>query len=400
MKHIVIIGNSAAGINAAKAIRSQDEKVSLTIISDEKYFGYCRCLISYMLAGALKEENLIIQPEQFYKDLNINLIRGKKAEKINPKKNCVLLEDKTKIDYDALIVATGASPKIPEDLKGAGKHGVFGFRTINDVKDIMELVPISRTACVLGGGLIGLKAAYGLNKRGLEIKVVVRSNRVLSQMLDEGGAALFLARFAERGIEVLTESDVVEVVGNGDVKAVKLNTGKVVGCGIVVVGKGVSPNVKLVKDTEIKVDKGIVTDDFMCTSINNIFAAGDVAQTLDIIWQAPELNALWPVAVEQGKIAGSNALKRIGGKEDKMIKYAGSLSMNAIEFFDLPVISMGMVKVPKDKAQSYEEIIAADRAKGIYRKVMLKDNCVVGFIGVGQINNSGVFLKLIKEKTD
>jgi len=399
MKQIVIIGNSAAGINAAEAIRKQDKKTKIIIISDEKHFGYCRCLISYMLAGDLKEEDLIIRSEQFYADLDIQLLRGKKAEKVNPKKNCVILEDKTKIDYDSLIIAAGAHPKMPENLKGVNKHGVFGFRTIENVKDILELIPISRTACVLGGGLIGLKAAYGLNKRGLEVKVIVRSNRVLSQMLDEQGAEFFKTRFTENGMDVVLGTEAVEIVGNGDVKAIKLASGKVVGCGIVIIGKGVSPNIKIVKETDIKVDKGIVTDDYMRTNIPNIFAAGDIAQTYDMVWQSLDINALWPVAVEQGKLAGYNAVLSLEGKQDKMTKYAGSIGMNAIEFFDLPVISMGIIRKPKD-ATGYEELTVVDKASNVYKKVMLKDNQVVGFSGIGKINNSGVYLKLIKEKVD
>ena len=140
MKQIVIIGNSAAGINAAEAIRARDKEVKIIIITDEDKLGYCRCLISYMLAGDLKEEALIIRTGQFYDDLNIQLLRGRKVEKINPKKNHVLLDDKSKIEYDSLIIATGGHPKMPPELKGINKNGVFGFRTIEDVEKISDLV--------------------------------------------------------------------------------------------------------------------------------------------------------------------------------------------------------------------------------------------------------------------
>lgn len=398
MKQIVIIGNSAAGINAAWAIRKQDKEVKIAIISDENYFGYCRCLISYLLAGSLKEDDLIIWGKQFYDDLNIQLILGKKVESISPKKNYVILEDKTKIGYDSLILATGASPSMPKDFKGLTKNGVFGFRTIEDTKNILALIPITNTVCVLGGGLIGLKAAYGLSKRGKEVKVIVKSNRVLSQVLDEQGAEFFKQRFEEHKVEIMLGKDVVEILGNGDVKAIKLDTGKVVGCGIVIVGKGVSPNVRLIKDTELKADIGIVTDEFMRTNIPNIFSAGDVAQTFDLAWEAPDVNALWPMAVEQGKIAGGNAALYLEGKEKQMQKYDGSLGMNAIEFFDLPVISMGIVKKPKEG--NFEELFLIDKEKNIYKKVVLKDGRLVGFITVGNINQSGVFLNLIKAKAD
>lgn len=398
MKQIVIIGNSAAGINAAQAIREQDNQIKIIIISDENQFGYCRCLISDMLAGKLKEKDLIIKDNQFYKDLNIQLLKDTKVEKINPNKKNITLENRTRIDYDSLIIATGAVPKISKDIKGINKHGVFGFRSINDIRDILEIIPITRTACVVGGGLIGLKAAYGLKAKRLQVKLIVRSNYILSQILDEPGADFFKERFEKEGIEIISGRDIVEVFGNGDVKAIKLNSGKVIGCGIVIIGKGVVPNIKLIKETQIKYDRGILTDEFMRTNIADVFAAGDVAQGYDILRQSPGINALWPAAVEQGKIAGLNAILQLLGNQEKMIRYEGSLSMNAVEFFDLPVISIGTVNPPQ--GADYEELVFTDKPESVYKKILLKDNRIVGFISIGKINNSGIFLKLIKKKAD
>ncbi|MFH1621960.1 MAG: FAD-dependent oxidoreductase, partial [Candidatus Omnitrophota bacterium] len=288
MKKIVIIGSSAAGISAVEEIRKRNKEDKIVMISDENYPTYCRCLISYFLSGDIREKGLIYRTEDFFKNNNIELLLGRKAVEIRPKKNVVVIQEKdakgdikkTQIEYDYLILANGASPKFP-DKKGMQKKGVFGFRTVEDAMRISELLPITTTACVLGGGLIGLKAAYALRKRGPEVKVIIRSSQVLSQVLDKESASMFQQRIEENGIEVITGTDVSEIIGNGDVKAIKLESGKVIGCPLVVVGKGVQPNINLVKDTDIKVGEGIVVDEYMRTSVENIFAAGDVCETYD-----------------------------------------------------------------------------------------------------------------------
>ncbi len=387
-KRIVIIGNSAAGISTAETIRKSDRESSVTIITDENYGCYSRCLLSYFLAGDIKEEKLIYRSEEFYKENKIELITGKKIIRLDLKKKRILAEDKQQFDYDFLVLANGASSKIPE-IKGIQKRGVFGFRSVADAKNIMELLPISDTACIMGGGLIGLKAAYGLKKRGLEVKVIVKSKQVFSQMLDEKSAEFFKQRLAENGIEIITGADVAEILGNGDVKALRLDSGKVIGCQIVVVGKGVSPNIKLVRETDIKVNEGISTDQFMRTNIPEIYACGDVAETLDIALNQTSVNALWPVAVEQGRIVADNICSG-------NLRYDGSTGMNSVEFFGLPVISLGLIK----SKEPLEELVSIDAKAPAYKKLLIRDNLLVGAILLGRISNAGVFLNLIREKID
>jgi NAD(P)H-nitrite reductase large subunit len=389
MKQFIIIGNSAAGIATVEAIRQRDKDSKITVISDEDYSAYCRCLISYYLAGDVKEDKILLRPESFYQENNIELLLNKKVIRVDPKKNRVVLEDKTQLNYDALLIATGASSKFPE-TPGIKKRGVFGFRTIKDAKEIAGLVPVTKTACVLGGGLIGLKAAYALHKRKIEVKVIVRSKQVLSQMLDSQAAAIVQKRLAENGLEVIFGQDAAEVIGNGDLKAIKLDSGKAIGCSLVIVGKGVSPNIDLIKETEIKINEGIIANNLLQTNIPNIYTAGDVCESFDLTQGSHSVNALWPVAVEQGKIAGAN----MAGEN---INYDGSLGMNSLEFFGLPIISLGIYKIkPEDNA--FEEIKLLDEKADRYKKIILKDNVIIGTILVNDIKNSGVFLRLIRER--
>ena len=389
MKQFLIIGNSAAGIAAVEAIRKRDKESKILIISDEDSPSYCRCLISYYLAGDIKGEKILYRTQVFYKENNIELLLNKKVIRVDPKKNRVTCLDKSQFNYDSLLVATGASPKFPQ-TKGIKKNGVFAFRTLKDAQAIEGLLPVTKTAFVLGGGLVGLKAAYALNKRKIEVKVIVKSRQVLSQMLDFEAAGFVQRKLEENGIEVILGQDVTEVIGNGDIRAVKLDSGKAFDCSLIIVGKGVSPNIDLVKDSEIKINEGIVAGNLLETSVPNIYTAGDVCEGFDLTLGELSVNALWPIAVEQGRIAGENMA---GGN----IPYQGSLGMNAIEFFGLPVVSLGIYKIKED-SRAYEELKALDKKANLYKKLILKEGIIVGAILAGDIKNSGIFLRLIRQK--
>ncbi|HLD82383.1 MAG TPA: FAD-dependent oxidoreductase [Candidatus Omnitrophota bacterium] len=388
MKNIIIIGNSAAGIAAAEAIRDKDKASSITIISDEDYTAYCRCVLSYYLSKESEEERLIYRTQDFYKENNINLILGKRVSRVEPKKNTIILEDNQKIEYDYLLIATGSSPKFP-DIKGMHKRGIFGLRTIKDAKEILGMLAVTKTVCVLGGGLIGLKAAHALKKRGVDVKVIVKSKQILSQILDKRAADIMQKHLESNGMEILTGLDAAELLGNGDLKAIKLDSGKVIGCEIAIIGKGVSPNTGIVKNTDIKVNAGISVDSRLKTTVDNVFAAGDCVEAYDFVLEKPQVNALWPNAVEQGCLAARNLL-------GENLVYAGSIGMNSVEFFELPVISMGITK----EGEGMEVISSLGQNNNIYKKIVLKDNCIKGVILLGKIENSGLYLELIRKKVN
>jgi NAD(P)H-nitrite reductase large subunit len=391
MKQFVIIGNSAAGIACVEAIRKRDRDAKITVISDEDYPSYCRCLISYYLAGEVKEEKILYRPQDFYKENNIELVLNKKVTRVDPKKNRIICEDKTQFTYDSLLVATGSRAKFP-DIKGIKKNGVFGFRTIKDAKVIAGLLPVTKTVCVLGGGLIGLKAAYALRKRNIEVKVIIKSKQVLSQMLDSPAASFVQRRLEENAIDIITGCDISEVIGNGDIKAVKLDSGKAFGCSLIIVAKGVAANTELVKDSGLKINAGIIADNLMQTNISNIYTAGDVCESFDLTMGGLAQNALWPLAVEQGRIAGAN----MAGEK---LSYEGSLGMNSIELFGLALVSLGIYKI-KEGDTNFQEFKSCDEKAGLYKKIILKDNVIVGAVLVGDIRPSGILLRLIREKID
>lgn len=383
----VIIGGSAAGIAAAEKIRENDTKSSVTLVSDEQLALYSRCLLTYLIAGAIDEAKLLFKSKDFFKENDIKAILGKKATSIDIKGKSVATEGGSKIPYDKLLIATGASPKMV-DVPGVDKKGVFTIRKIDDARGIIKLIEKVKNIVVLGGGLIGLRDAYALNLKGKKITVIVKSPQVLSQMVDKDAADIIASRLEKNGIKIMTGVAASEIFGKENVEGILLDNGEKISCELVVIGKGVKPNAELAVSCGLKVKEGITVDEYLKTSDENIFAAGDVAETYDLARDERRINGLWPSAVEQGEIAGLN----MAGK--KRI-YEGSLSMNSVDFFGLASISMG---VTKPKETGFEVLTSA--GEDAYRKIVLKENRIVGAVFVGDVNPAGVINMLIRRKID
>lgn len=386
----LIIGNSSAGINGAEAIRMRDNDADITIISEEDYPAYSRCLIPYFMEGKLTEEAMLYRPADYYEKNRFHTILGRRAVNVDTKQKCVTLDNKEQIPYDKLLIATGGSPKMP-DIPGIEKDGVFGFRTTKDLKGILRLAKTTKEAVVTGGGCIGLMAACGLHALGLKVSIVIRSSHLLSQVADPEAGEIFRKRFEAKGITILTETDVVLITGDKSIKGVELDKGKKISCQLLIAGKGVTPNIDLVKNTDIITHNGIVVDDEQKTNVSDVYAAGDVAETIDIVTGKRTVNAIWPAASEQGRIAGAN----MTGEHKK---YIGSIRMNAADFFGLPLISIGMVKPPAQG--QYEIFTHYNERDNIFKKVVILNNILMGTVLVGDIANAGVYRLLIEKKID
>lgn len=386
--HYLIIGNCIAGINAAETVRKLDGKNRITVVSDEAYPAYGRCLISYYLAGTRREEDLWLKEKDFYQKNNIELLLNQKVTQIRPDNNCVVLSGGKELKYDRLLIATGASAS-PLGIEGENKAGVFCFRTLDDAKKIMNLSPRVKKALVFGGGLIGLKVGYALKQRGIAVEVIVKSSRILSQVIDGDSAQTVTNWLTENGIKIRTGLGPESILGNKEVDGVLLDNGEKMDCQIVIVGKGVTSNVGLVKDTKIQTHWGIVTDKYLRTNAENVYAAGDVAETKDMLTGEYVTSARWTSAAEQGRVAGTNMA---GEKKE----YPGSVPANSVEFFGLPVISLGHVRVKADKC----EILIRSKSQYQSKKIFLQGNRLLGAVLVGGIENAGVYLALIRKKAD
>ncbi len=383
----IIIGGSAAGISAVEAIRSVDQTSPIELFSNEGTPFYSRVLLSYYIAGAITKEELHFRPLEFFSENKVKAHLGQKVEKILPESKSIRMEDGREYPFDRLLIATGSSPKVL-DIPGKDKKGVVVMRNIDHAQEIVNRIEEIKTAVVLGGGLIGLRTGYALSLRGVRVKIIVKSNQVLSQMLDRDAAGMIEATMREHGIDIRTGRDPMEIVGKESVEGIILDNGERINCQLVVVGKGVQPNVDFISSTKIKVNEGIVADKTMRTNLPDIYVAGDVAETYDLSTGKMGINAIWPCAFEQGRVAGLNMAGR-------KANYDGSVRMNSLDFYGLPVISMGITRADGNGFQQFQR-----KTKSTYRKLVLKDGCIVGAILVGQVQKAGILTTLLKKRVN
>jgi NAD(P)H-nitrite reductase large subunit len=383
----IIIGGSAAGISAIEAIRSVDRTSPIDLFSNEGTPFYSRVLLSYYIAGAITKEELHFRPLEFFAVNRVTAHLGQRVQMVLPDSKTIRTEDGRECPYDKLLIATGSSPKIL-DVPGKDKKGVIVMRNIEHAQEIIRHVEEIKTVCALGGGLIGLRTGYALSVRGLKVKIIVKSGHVLSQMLDKEAAEMVQGVMREHGIEIRTGCDAVEIVGKESVEGVILDNGERINCQLIVIGKGVQPNVDFISSTPIKVNEGIIADETMRTNVPDIYVAGDVAETYDISTGKMGINAIWPCAFEQGRVAGLN----MAGRE---ARYGGSFRMNSLDFYGLPVISMGVTRPDGDGFQQLQR-----KTKNTYRKIVLKDGRIIGAILAGQIQKAGILATLLKKKVE
>ncbi|MEK6672678.1 MAG: FAD-dependent oxidoreductase [Nitrospirota bacterium] len=384
----VIIGNSYAGTSAVASIREVDSKGEVVVISSENYRAYSRPLISYFLAGRIRAADMYYRDRSFYSKNNVELRLGEKVVGIDTKLKTVQLERGEDIDYDRLLISTGGRPSL-QKAAGIDAKNVFTFTTWNDAKKLRETIRKKRKAVVLGGGLIGMKAAEGLKANGLDVSVVISSPRVLSLILDEASGKIMNRHLISSGIRLMTGHSVTEVHSGsgGEVSEVVLDTGKKIECGIVVVAKGVRPNVEFIKDSGISLNRGIIVDRQMKTNIGDVYSAGDSAEAWDLVNRRNSVIAIAPLACEQGRIAGYNM-----AGVNRM--YNGGMSMNSIELSGLPLMAMGLSKGSEGmEVETFQK-------KGLYRKLVFSEDKLVGALLVGDVRYGGVLTHLIKSRSD
>ncbi|MBW2146390.1 MAG: NAD(P)/FAD-dependent oxidoreductase [Deltaproteobacteria bacterium] len=380
----VIIGNSATGVSAAWTIRRRDPVSGIEIISDEGHHLYSRILLVYWIAGRVSRNDLSLQSPEEYETRNIVLSLNERVEEIDAKAHRLSTTRRTGVPYDRLLIATGASAIRPE-IPGIELEGVETLRVVEDAERIISGAIAHSPVVVIGGGLIGVRASEALVARGVRVHMVVSSSHILSQMLDPQSSEIILQRLQEHGVEVRLGTDVKEFFGRGRLEGLLLSDGSRIHTGLAVVGKGVRPNTACVLGTGAEVDLGVCVDEHMATAAPDIYAAGDVAEAYDSLRDGRWINALWPIAVEQGRAAGINMT---GCAE----VYAGTIRLNSMEVFGLPCVSIGHVYDSGDA----RTLLHNDRHLGIYRKLFLRDDRLVGAVLIGDVRGAGVLTGLIR----
>lgn len=389
---ITIIGNSVAAVGAIEAIRKVDKEIDIVVISKEPYVAYGRPVISDFLKGKAKEEKLFsYRRSNFYQNNKIDFVLNEEIIKVDTGKKLLLSASDKTYPYEKLLIATGGVPFIPP-IKGADLKNVYTFTTLDDAKNLLQISKSVKKAVVIGGGLIGLKAAEGLHAQGVKVSVIELMDRILSLAFDKVSGNIVENRMQDVGIDVFTESNTEEILddGNGNACGVRLKGGRIIESDIVVIAIGVVPNISFLKDSGIAINRGILVDEKMETSVKGVYAAGDVAMAKDFFSANQRLLPIWPDAYKQGRVAGYNmvGVERI---------YEGGLAMNSIELFGISTISTGNISPTEE---DYEVLVKVDEKRWRYRKIVLKDNRIVGFVFVGEVDRAGILTGLIKDKTD
>ncbi len=389
----VIVGNSVAAVGAIRAIRAQDQQGTITVVSRERHTAYGRPLISYLLGGVITEKGMPYLPENFYDQQRVNLLLATEVASVDTVAKRVLFTTGESLPYDKLLLATGGDPFLPPIEGMADRDRVYTFTTWDDAAKLKAVSADIQRAVVIGGGLIGLKAAEGLNLLNKSVTVIELADRVLSSAFDRPAGKIVARKMRANGIDVITEDTVVRIEGEGaTITGVTLKSGDFIPCDTVVVAIGVRPAAGFLKGSGVEVNRGIVVDDRMQSSVPDIFAAGDVAEARDFFSDQKNPMPIWPDAYIQGDIAGT----AMAGAEKG---YEGGLAMNSIEFFKVSTISMGVTN-PRDPVE-YDILTFLDSDNYQYRKIVLdKAGHLVGAVLVGNVDRAGIFAGLIRNRVE
>lgn len=371
-KPIIVIGSSIAGVSAAEAARRQDSEVDILILTEDLFEPYYRLRICEVLDNPSASSQLALHPGKWYEDRRIKLETGAAVSEVLPARHQVRLADGRSLDYERLVIASGSKSFVPQ-VKGISRPGVQTLWTMQNALDISQALEKASRVAVIGGGLLGLEAAYHVQRRGLATTVIEKAPRLLANQLDEAGSEILKARVLSLGVEVVTAADVVEITGSAPdpespAAGVLLSDGREYRADLVLVSIGVQANTGLLEGSGIEVRRRITTDERMQTSSPDIYAAGDVAEP-DGYWFG-----LWSVSRLQGQVAGTNA----AGGDAVFDKTIPPYIINTMETRVAVQGDKGLISEPQ-----YELDVLMDPASRNYSKLIYRNGIFSGFMLVG-----------------
>jgi NADPH-dependent 2,4-dienoyl-CoA reductase/sulfur reductase-like enzyme len=390
---VVIIGNSAASLAAAQSFRRFDTRSDLWLVAREPGLAYSRVLLPYLLRGSLPRERVFVRQAADYEALGARTRFGCAVNRVDDRGHTVALEDGSLLPYDRLLVASGARPVLPriKDLAGPGIHTLWTLADANRLEP--ELRP-GRRVTLIGSGFVSLQTAWAAQVRGLRVTVLEALPRILPKVLDEKASTLLEERMREQGVDVRCAVGIERIERRAGAAADALLR-VVLSCeepsvdaDLVVIGAGVRANLEFLEGTSVAVapgGAGILVDEHLRSSVPDIYAAGDAALGPSVFGEPHVAQALWPTAVEQGKVAGAN----LAGHE---CVYTGSLNMNVAELFGLTVASLGQF-LPTG-APGEETTEEHDRRTGRYVKLLFRCGIPVGGIMLGSPEDLAVLAAL------
>jgi nitrite reductase (NADH) large subunit len=384
-QRLVVIGNGMAGMRAVEELLSRAPgRYNITVIGAESHPNYSRILLSSVLAGEKTFEETVINSRSWYKEQGIRLISGNGATGIGRAARQVTLADGTLIPYDKLLLATGSKPLAPP-IPGVGLPNVRAFRDIVDVEAMIEATKSDRRAVVIGGGLLGLEAAWGLKRRGMSVALIHLMPTLMERQLDAAAGELLHRDLDSRGIAFYTNSQTEEIIGADRAESVLLADGRRIPADLVVLAIGIRPNIDLARAAKLDVNRGILVGDDMATSDPEIYAIGECIEHNGQVFGL--IAPIW----DQARVCGA----QLAG--DATAVYVPPPVFTSLKITGIDVFSAGALAAA-DEAD--EEITLHDARGGLYKKVILRDGRIVGSVLYGGVADGPWYVQLMRDKSD
>lgn len=376
----VIIGNATAAIGTVEGIRSVDQEGEIILISSEPHFTYGRPLISYLLLGKTTEENMKYRPDDFYETNKVTTMLGRTVMKIDKDSKQVVLENGETVSYDKVAICTGSRPFVPP-MEGLDTvEDQTSFMTMDDAHRLAGLLgdKKDKDVLIIGAGLIGLKCAEGILHLSKSLTIIDMAPRILPNVLDEYGSSFLQKYLEDLGMKFYLSDSVAKFATPHHAVC---KSGLELDFDVLVVAVGVRPNTQLAEEIGCEVNRGILVNTRSQTNVEDVYAAGDCTVSHDIAANVDRILAILPNAYQQGEAAGINMA---GG--DTVFDFA--FPMNASGFLGLHMITAG----------SYDGEEYVTQAEGSYKKLVVRDNKLVGFILIGDVDRGGIYTSLIRDQ--
>jgi assimilatory nitrate reductase catalytic subunit len=383
MKRLVVVGNGMAGIACVEQILKHAPRFAITVFGDETHVNYNRILLSSVLAGEKSPDDITLNPREWYERHGIRLRVGVRVTDIDAERKTVTADDGTVTPFDTLLLATGSSAWMPP-IEGLDRDGVYAFRTLDDTRALLGRAARGVKAVVIGGGLLGLEAARGLQVQGCEVTVVHLMDRLMERQLDLTAGGYLKAKMEALDVRVLLERSTKAIAGNGHVEGVIFADGEQIDADLVVVAAGIRPNVELGRRAGLTVNRGIVVNDHMETSHPDIFAVGECVEHNGVCY------GLVAPLIEQAKVLAAT----ITGNKGPV--YRGTVQAAKLKIMGVDVFSAG----DWSDASGAEPVRFEDPADGVYKKVVLRDGKMSGVILVGDTSDSHRYMDWLRTGAD
>ena len=383
MKKLVVVGNGMAGMACLEQILGHGRQFDVTVFGEETHVNYNRVLLSSVLAGEKAADDIVINDLEWYRRHGITLRLGVRIVDVDANEKIVTGNDGSRTPYDTLLLATGSSPWLPP-VAGVDKDGVFAFRTLDDTRALLNRASPTTRAVVIGGGLLGLEAARGLQVQGCRVTVVHLLDTLMERQLDTSGGAYLRSKIEALGVNVLLERSTRAVLGNGTVTGIEFNDGTTLDADLVVIAAGIRPNVELGRKAGLAVNRGIVVNDFMETSAPDIFAVGECTEHNGVCY------GLVAPLFEQGKVLAATMTGNKGPT------YTGTVQAAKLKIMGVDVFSAG----DWADGEGVEPVRYEDPGVGVYKKLALKDGKLAGVILVGDANDSHRYMAWLRTNAD